>query len=169
MTERDTQSGAGPAARAIVITRIFDAPRELVFRAWTEPEHTAHWWGLKAYMLPFRTIDLRPGGVIHFCMRLPDGQDVWCKGQFREIAQPERIVCTSSFSDVAGDMIPPTHYGLSLNWPMDAHMTVTFAECDGKPKLTLRQTGVPLAPEHDGAVRGWEESFDRLATELAKA
>jgi uncharacterized protein YndB with AHSA1/START domain len=169
LTARDTRVGAEPAAREIVITRIFDAPRELVFKAWTESEHMARWWGPAGYTIPFCTIDLRPGGAIHFCMRSPDGQDIWCKGQYREVIPPERIVCTSFFSDADGNLVLPTHYGLSADWPVQALVTVTFEEYDGKTKLTLRQSGVPLTPEREGAVQGWEESFDRLAADLAKA
>jgi uncharacterized protein YndB with AHSA1/START domain len=169
LTERDTNAGAGPTDRELVITRIFDAPRELVFKVWTEPEHMARWWGPKGYTIPFCTIDLRPGGVIHFCMRSPDGIDVWCKGQYREIVAPERIVCTSAFSDGEGNLVPPTRYGLDADWPVESLVTVTFEEYDGKTRLTLRQSGVPLTPERDGAIQGWSETFGRLADYLAKA
>jgi uncharacterized protein YndB with AHSA1/START domain len=169
LTERNTSMGAEPTEREIVITRVFDAPRELVFRAWTEPEHLARWWGPIGFTLPYCTIDLRPGGVIHFCMRSPEGQDIWCQGVYREIVAPERIVCTSSFSDVEGNVVSPTHYGLGPDWPAETLITVTLDEHQGKTTLTMRQSGIPLIPESEGAQQGWNESFDRLAADLAKA
>jgi uncharacterized protein YndB with AHSA1/START domain len=94
-----TFAATDPEERGLVLTRIFDAPRELVYNAWTEPEHFMRWWGPKGFSTPVCTIDPRPGGVIHFCMRSPEGQDIWCKGVYREVVAPERIVCTSFFSE----------------------------------------------------------------------
>lgn len=159
----DKSAGTNAGGQELVITRIFDAPRELVFKAWTDPEHFVRWWGPKGFTTPYCTIDLRPGGVIHFCMRSPEGQDFWCAGVYREITPPERIVCTSFFADQEGHPVPPTHYGMSADWPAETLMTVTFDEHEGKTKLTLRQVGVPVSPESEGAVAGWNESFDRLA------
>ena len=163
MAEKRDSSVTEPARQELVITRIFDAPRELVFKAWTDPEHMKRWWGPKGFTTPFCKIDLRPGGVIHFCMRSPEGQDFWCAGVYREIAPPERIVCTSFFSDEEGNLVQPTHYGMSPDWPAETLMTVTFEEHEGKTKLTLRQARVPVTPERENAVAGWNESFDRLA------
>jgi uncharacterized protein YndB with AHSA1/START domain len=160
---KSNDPATAPAAGELVITRIFDAPRELVFKAWTEPEHMQRWWGPKGFTTPFCTIDLRPGGVIHFCMRSPDGHDIWCKGIYHEVVAPERIVCTSCFSDEQGNLVQPTHYGMGPDWPAETLLTVTFDEHEGKTKLTLRQAGVPSTPERDGALQGWNETFDRLA------
>ena len=154
----------------LVITRVFDAPRELVFMAWTEPEHFVRWWGPKGFTTPFCTIDLWPGGVMHHCMRSPDGQDIWSKGVFREIVVPERIVFTDSFADAEGNVVPPTHYGMSPDWPLETLLTVTFDEHEGgkKTKVTLRHAGIPSGADRDGTEQGWTESLDRLAEYLAK-
>lgn len=157
------------AEQELVITRVFDAPPSRVFTAWTDPEQMKRWWGPKGFMTPYCTIDLRPGGRIHFCMRSPEGQDIWCAGVYREIVEPERIVCTSFFSDEEGNLVPPTQYGLGPDWPEETVFVVTLEEDDGKTKLTLRQFEVPLIPEREGATVGWNQSFDRLAEELAKA
>ncbi len=169
MADSNSGTGAarGVAERELVITRIFDAPRELVFKAWTEPERLMRWWGPKGFTLPYCTIDLRPGGVIHFCMRSPEGHDIWCRGIYREVVAPERIVCTSFFSDEEGNLVQPEHYGMSPDWPAETLCTVTFDEHEGKTMLTLRQAGVPSIPERAGALQGWSESFDRLADDLA--
>ncbi len=169
MATSDPKSGAGTdiAEQELVITRVFDAPRELVFRAWTEPEHFVRWWGPKGFTTPSCTIDLRLGGVIHYCMRSPEGQDIWRKGIYREIVEPERIVCTDFFSDEDGSLVEPARYGLNPGWPSETLITVTFAEDKGKTTVTLRQAiGIPPAAERDGAQQGWTESFDRLADYL---
>ena len=166
----NTQTDATPNAgeQALVITRVFDAPRTLVFKAWTEPERLMRWWGPHGFTTPFCTIDLRPGGVFHHCMRSPEGHDYWSKGVYRDIVEPEQIVCTDFFSDAEGNLVSPTYYGMSPDWPPEALVTVTFAEHDGKTTLTLHHTiGSAPAAERDQCRAGWSESLDRLATYLS--
>lgn len=149
--------------REIVVTREFDAPRELVFRAWTEPELMKEWWGPRGFTLPHCTIDLRVGGKLHYCMRSRDGADFWCGGVYQEIVLPERIVVTDYFSNPEGEVVPAAAYGMS--WPEDVTITVTFTESNGKTTVTMRQAAsVPLPKDSaDGASQGWSEMFDRLA------
>jgi uncharacterized protein YndB with AHSA1/START domain len=158
------------AEQQIVITRVFDAPRDVVWKAWTEPGRLAEWWGPHGFTTPVCTIDLRPGGSFHSCMRSPDGQDYWSGGVYHEVVAPERIVCTDHFSDEAGSVVPPTKYGMSADWPTEAMLTVTLAEEAGKTRFTL-QHAVGGAPdtERDQCRQGWSESLDRLAGYLAKA
>jgi uncharacterized protein YndB with AHSA1/START domain len=158
--------GARSAEPELVITRVFDAPRELVFRAWTEPEHLVRWWGPNGFTTPVCKIDLRPGGVWHICMRAPDGRDYWSKGIYREIIAPERIVTTDFFSDEDGNLVQPAQYGLPADWPAEMLLTVTFAEQDGKTKLTVRQSVSEALARSIGAVDGWNQSLDRLAEQL---
>jgi uncharacterized protein YndB with AHSA1/START domain len=158
-----------PAEPMLVITRVFDAPRSLVFKAWTDPEHFVRWWGPKGFTVPFCKIDLRPGGVMHFCMRSPEGRDFWNKGVFREVVEPSLLVSTDFFSDEEGNLVQPAHYGMSPDWPSATLVTVTFAEHDGKTKLTLQQTVLESIAERHGARQGWTETLDRLAEYLAKA
>ncbi len=154
------------AERELVITRVFDAPRELVFRAWTEPERFKRWWGPKNFTAPACTIDLRVGGVYLNCMRSPEGQDFWTTGVYREIVEPERIVYTNSFADEKGTPVPASHYGMSGDWPLETLVTVTFEEHEGKTKMTLRHVGIPSGTYRDLAGAGWNESFDKLAESL---
>ena len=152
----------------LVITRVFDAPRELVWRAWTEPEQVMRWWGPKGYTSPACEIDLRVGGRYLWCMRSPEGQDLWSTGVYREIVPLERIVCTNSFADENGNVVPASHYGITADLPLELLTTVTFEELDGKTKLTLKHSiPVPVA-EQVGAREGWNESFDKLAESLAR-
>ena len=94
-----------PSEREFVVERVFDAPRELVWQAWTEPEHLAHWWGPQGWTLPVCTVDFRPGGIWHYCMRGPEGEESWGKATYREIVEPERIVYLDAFADEAGNPV----------------------------------------------------------------
>ena len=155
--------------RGLEVTRVFAAPRELVFRAWTEPERLKRWWGPEGFTTPFCAVDLREGGVFHYCMRSPEGHDTWGRGVFREIIVPERLVLVTSFADAEGNVVPATYYGLGPDWPLESLMTVTFEELSGATRVAVRLEGVPPGPDGDGTRRGWAEILDGLAEYLAKA
>ncbi|MGD0483601.1 MAG: SRPBCC domain-containing protein [Gemmatimonadales bacterium] len=145
-----------PAAtqKEVVIVRVYDAPRRLVFAAWSRAEHLIRWWGPNGFSVPACTVDFRPGGGFDLCMRGPDGHDYWMRGAFREIVAPERIVFTSIIDEAAKQEIVTT---------------VTFAEAGGRTTLTVRQT-VPVNPMMvRGQKRGWTESLERLAARVAQA
>jgi uncharacterized protein YndB with AHSA1/START domain len=149
-------------AADLVIERVFDAPRDLVFKAWTDPRHVAQWWGPKGFTTPVCELDVRPGGAILIHMRGPDGVVHPTKGVFHEIVESERLVITTSaFEDEAG------------NPQLEVLHTVTFAEHSGKTKLTLQAVVVKAAPgvaaALAGMAEGWNESFDRLADYLPTA
>jgi uncharacterized protein YndB with AHSA1/START domain len=152
--------------KEILITRILDAPRELVWKAWTEPERLKRWWGPKIFTSPFSKIDLRVGGRYLFCMRSPDGKDFWSTGVYREIVEPERIVYTDSFADEKGNPVPASHYGMSGEWQRELLVTVTFEEHESKTKLTLQHIGIPAGENRKLAQQGWNESFDKLEESL---
>jgi len=160
MTERESE---------LVITRVFDAPRELVWRAWTDPEHFRHWWGPKEYTCPSCTIDLRPGGAWHAAMRGPDGKDLWSKGIYKEIVEPERIVSTDFFSNEAGEHVDPAEYGLPPEFPAEMLVTLTFEDLGGKTRLTVHQSMPAAMAKQMGAYEGWNQSLDKLADHLAQA
>jgi len=168
MATRKRSPSKGPADRELVITRVFDAPRELVFKGWTEPERLMRWWAPKGCTTPFCRIDLRVGGVFHYCIRLPEGRDIWGIGVFREIVEPERIVYTDAFADADGNPVPPAHYGMTSGHPPETLVTVTFAEHEGKTKLTLQHSIPESVEERGGIQQGWTEMLDRLAGELAR-
>lgn len=154
----------------LIITRVFDAPRELVWKAWTEPESMKCWWGPKGFTSPVYKMDLRVGGEYLSCMRSPDGQDFWSKGVFREIIEPERLVMTDSFADKEGNTVSASYYGMSGDWPLEMLVTVVFEEHEGKTKLTLKHSGSKgiSATDRDNMQQGWNESFDKLAECLMK-
>lgn len=156
------------AAQDLVITRVFDAPRELVWKAWTKPEHFKSWWGPKGFTTPVCKIDLRVRGGYLYCMRSPEGQDIWGTGVFREVVPPERLVMTDSFADRDGNIVPASQYGMRGNYPLEMLITVTFEEDEGRTKLTLKHAGIPSDEDRVSAGTGWNESFDKLDGELAK-
>jgi uncharacterized protein YndB with AHSA1/START domain len=168
MATRTRSRAKKPAERELVITRVFDAPRELVFKAWTKAERLTRWWAPKGCTTPFCKIDLRVGGVFHYCIRLPEGRDIWRIGVYREIVEPERIVYTDAFSDAEGNPVPPAHYRMSSGHPAETLVTVTFAKHGGKTKLTLRHSILEAVEERKETQQGWTEMLDRLAEELTR-
>jgi uncharacterized protein YndB with AHSA1/START domain len=126
------------------------------------------WWAPEGCTTPFCKVDLRPGGGFHYCMRLPDGREIWGLGIYREIVVPERIVYTDTFADAEGKPVPPAYYGMSAGHPSESLVTVTFAEHGGKTKLTLLHTISQSVEEREGTEQGWNQMFDRLAAYLAK-
>ncbi|MEX1023009.1 MAG: SRPBCC domain-containing protein [Dehalococcoidia bacterium] len=147
--------------RELALERVFDAPRELVFKAWTEPERLLQWWGPRSYPTVVCTVDLRPGGVWHYCMRSAEGDEAWGRAEYREIVPPERLVYVDAFSDAEGSVIPP-----------ETVITLTFEEQDGK---TLMKSHSLYASAEEmqqvigmGMVEGISETFDRLDEYLAQ-
>src|SRR6185295_16943789 len=121
MAEKGAKNSAAAKSTGpeVVITRIFDAPRELVWKAWTEPERFMRWWGPKDFTSPMCEIDLRVGGRFLWCMRWPDGRDNYSTGQYDEIVPPARLVFTESFSDAKGNVVPATYYDMPDNIPLE--------------------------------------------------
>lgn len=155
------------AKNELIITRVIDAPRERVWKAWTDPEHLMRWWGPKNFTAPSGTIDLRVGGKYLFCMRSPEGKDFWSTGTYKEIVPLERIVCTDSFADEKGNVVPASHYGMpGDDWPMELLVTITFDDAGKKTRMTLRHVGIPAGEMGKMAGQGWNESFDKLADSL---
>jgi uncharacterized protein YndB with AHSA1/START domain len=157
-----------------VLTRTFDAPRDLVFKAHTEADRLKQWWGPKSFTMISCDVDLRPGGVFHYGMKAPNGSEMWGKWTFREIAAPERLVFVSSFSDKEGGVTPNP---FMADWPLEVLSTITFTEQDGKTTLTMR--GVPINATEterknfiaafDGMTKGWKGTLDELEAYLATA
>jgi uncharacterized protein YndB with AHSA1/START domain len=164
--------GIESAGPALVIERVFDAPRELVWRAWTDPEMFQKWWGPKEFSCPFARMDLRVGGKYLFCMQSQDGPDpwrsgIWSTGEYREIVPMERLVMTDCFADEEGNVVPSTHYGME-GVPLEMLLTVTFEALDGnRTKMILVHEGLPEGEHSEGANVGWNESLDKLSAALA--
>ena len=137
MTRREAIDG--PTADGPVIERVFEAPRELVWRAWTDPEHLVRWWGPDGFATPHCTIDLRVGGRLHLCLRSPEYGELWAGGVFYEIDPPSRLVYGDYFADEEGNRVSPAHYNLGPDLPDETVTSVTFEDLgDGRTKMTLR-------------------------------
>lgn len=149
----------------LVITRTFDAPAELVWEAWTNPEAFKKWWGPEGFSCPHCEIDLRLGGKFLGCMRSPEGKDFWSTGTYKEIKPKQKLVCTDSFADEQGNVVPASHYGMD-DFPMELLMSVTFDQINSKTRMTLRHQGFPEGEMLDQAREGWNQSFDKLAQSL---
>lgn len=147
----------------VVITRLFNAPRELVFKAWTDPEQLVQWYAPLGCTIEYRQIEIREGGKFHSCIRTPDGFQCWCIGEYRQIIVPEKIVCTMVISNAHGDRIEPVAAGHDSDWPVETILTVTFAEQAGQTKLTLHQNVRESIAKRTGALPSWNQMFDRLA------
>lgn len=157
----------------IIIERVFDAPRELVWKAWTDPEMVKKWWGPEGFTAPSAQIDLREGGKYIFAMHGPVGsewdRDMYTAGVFKEIVEHEKIVSTDYFSDENGNMIKPSDEGQDENFPTEMTVTVTFEEVeDGKTKLTIHYPKAENEAQFEamlksGMKEGWSTSLDKLA------
>ena len=158
--------------QGFVMVRVFDAPRALVFKVFTEPAHLAKWWGPKGFTIHVSKLDLRPGGIFLFCMQSPE-VEMWAKFVYREIVEPERLVYVLSFSDAEGNT---TRQPESPTWPLEMLTTVTLSEHQGKTTLTLKVVPVnATAEEHKtfeegfpSMQQGFTGTWDQLADHLAE-
>jgi uncharacterized protein YndB with AHSA1/START domain len=150
-----------PADDTVAISRVFDAPRDLVFEAWTKPEYLLRWFAPHGCTFHIERIDVRPGGGFHSCIR--DGSfECWCVGVYREIVRPERLVYTLAIADREGNKVAPATVGHDPRWPLETLLTVTFEEQGGKTKLTLLQDVAESLAKQTGAYPSWHEMLDRL-------
>jgi uncharacterized protein YndB with AHSA1/START domain len=165
---------AAEHADDFVISREFDAPRELVFKAYTEAERLAKWWGPKGFTMKSAKVDLRPGGTFHYGMVGPDGSEMWGKFVYREITPPERMVFIVSFSDENGGT---TRHPMAPTWPLHMINTLTLTEHAGKTTVTLRAAAYQATDEeratfkagHASMQGGFSGTFDQLEAYLAEA
>ena len=155
MTAAQSPAPSASSERELMLTRVFDAPRTLVFKAWIEPEHLAHWSGPRGFTVPHSTMDLRPGGAYRSCLRAPDGTEHWVQGTYREIVEPERLVFTHAWEDENGKP------------GLETLVTVTFAEQGGRTTMQFHQATFETKASRDGHADGWSSSFERLAEYLA--
>jgi len=156
-----------------VISRVLDAPRELVWKVFSEPERMKEWRGPKGFTVIASKMDFRPGGIYHYGMQAPNGAAMWGKFVYREIVAPQKIVFVNSFSDSEGNT---TRAPFSPNWPLEILNTVLFTEQDGK--TTLAMTGTPInATDEERKMfesmrpsldQGFKGTLDQLAEYLAQ-
>jgi uncharacterized protein YndB with AHSA1/START domain len=171
-----TTSKASPKTTEdeFAIARRFDAPRDEVFKAFTEPERMQHWWGPKGMPVVAAKMDLRPGGIYHYGLRAADGSTMWGKFVYREVVRPSRIVLVNSFSDEAGSI---TRHPMSPTWLREMLSTFLFEEENGGTRVTIIWS--PLDPDEteratfagakEAMQQGWTGTLDQLADYLRLA
>lgn len=167
------QANAVVKDREFTITRSFNAPRDLVWKAWSEPQRLAQWWGPKGCKLEVRTLEFKPGGIFHYGMHMGQGM-WWGRFVYREIEKPERIVFVSSFSDEVGGI---TRAPFSATWPLEVLNNLTLTEENGKTSVSLRGGPInPTAEERafyegmfESMQQGFGGTFDQLDAYLAEA
>ncbi len=138
----------------LLITRVFDAPRSLVYRVWTTPEHLYRWWGPKDFTAPSINMDFRPGGAYRAVIRSPEGKEYIMAGVYQEIVAAERIVFTFAWEEDG-------ERGL------ETLITVTFADQGSRTKLTFHQAPFETVENRDSHNEGWGQCLDRLAGYLS--
>jgi len=145
----------------VVIHRVFNLPKKVVWLALTDSEYFKKWWGPRGFFCPYSKMEARVGGKYLNCMRGPDGKDIWSTGVVKEFIPDKKLVVSDHFSDENGNIKSGSDYGMPGDWPRELLITFELGVADGTAKLKLTHEGIP--PEvHDECVRGWNESFDKL-------
>ena len=169
---------AAPVADTeFTITRVFDAPRALVWQAWSEAGRLAQWWGPKGASIRVMTLDFYPGGMFHYAMQFKPGHDIYGRFIYREISAPERLVFVSSFSDADGGITRAPFPQLGGTWPLEVLNNMTLTDEGGKTTLMLRAGPINATEEErrtyagmfDSMRQGFGGTFDQLAEYLGKS
>ncbi|WP_029919414.1 SRPBCC family protein [Nevskia soli] len=158
------KENAASEVERMVVTRVFDAPRELVWKAWTEPKYVMQWWGPKDFTAPVCRMDFRVGGKSLFCMKTRDGQEFWNAIEYHEIVPLEKIVSSMYFSDAEGNKMEAEEVGIEHE-AIDGAFDVTLFEDlgDGRTKLTQIGNEPMESARESGQLEGWNQILEKLA------
>jgi uncharacterized protein YndB with AHSA1/START domain len=167
---------ADTKSKAFIMSRVFDAPRDVLWKCFTEPERMKQWWGPKGFTVVVSDMDLRVGGTYHYGMKAPDGSPMWGLFTYREIMPREKLVFVNSFSDEKRGV---TRHPMAPTWPLRLLTTFTFEDAPGgKTKFTVRwqtldateveEATFDSAPSRQSMSNGWGGTLDQLSAYLAK-
>lgn len=146
---------------AIVIERIFDAPVDLIWQLWTQPEHFKNWYGPAGFTVPVAEMDVRVGGKRLICMETPDGSmKIWTTGEYLEVVPNERLVYTDSMADEDGNVVSPSAMGMPEGHPETTEVTVLLENLGGRTKMVMTHAGVPADSPGE---TGWSQAFAKMA------
>src|SRR6185503_1283652 len=168
-----TKNNAAPRKRDLIVTRVFDAPIELVWKAWTDPEHVMRWWGPDYFTSPSAKIDFREGGTSIVCMRAPQefgGQDMYSTWIYQKIVPMERIEFIQNLADKDGNLIDPLMIGMPPEFPRDIRTVVILKDLgNGKTEMTVTEYSMPTSDTEMGknAELGLNQSLDKMAALFA--
>jgi uncharacterized protein YndB with AHSA1/START domain len=152
----------------MVVTRVFDAPRDLVWKAWTDPKYVMQWWGPKGFTAPSCRMDFRVGGKFLCCMRAPDGQEFWNGGEYHEIVLHEKVVFSMYLCDAEGNKVEPAHYGMEHESIEGAYDVTTFEDFgNDRTKLTFIGNETMENAKNSGQLEGMDQVLDKLAAVVA--
>jgi uncharacterized protein YndB with AHSA1/START domain len=152
---------------AVTIERNFDAPVDLIWQMWTDPEHFKAWYGPDGATIPVAKMDVHIGGTRLVCMEVqtPNGlMQMWFTGEYREVVENERLVYTESMSDESGNVISPSDLGMPAGHPSMTEVRVELEDVGGRTKMVVTHAGIPA--DSPGAA-GWAMALDKLAAHVA--
>lgn len=162
------KDNAANEVERMVVTRVFDAPRELVWKAWTDPKYVKQWWGPHGFTTPVCEMDFRVGGRSLYCMRTPDGQEFWNGVEYIEIVPPEKIVSLMYFADAKGNKIDAAELGIEHEAVDGAYDVTLFEDLgDGRTKLTFIGNEPMESAKESGQMEGWKQILDKVAEVVA--
>jgi uncharacterized protein YndB with AHSA1/START domain len=161
-------NGTANEPQRMVVTRVFDAPRELVWKAWTNAAYARQWWAPKDFSTPFCEMDFRVGGRFLFCMRSPDGKEFWTGGEYHEIVPHEKIVFSLYPTDPQGNKVSMADYGVEHEAFDGANDVVLFEDLgNGQTRVTLMGNETMESAQESGQLEGWNQILDKFADVLA--
>jgi uncharacterized protein YndB with AHSA1/START domain len=169
-----TRNNSSSKTRDLIVTRVFDAPIELVWKAWTDPEHIMQWWGPDHFTSPSAEMDFREGGTSLVCMRAPKefgGQDMYSTWAYEQIVPMERIEFIQNLADKDGNLADPTQLGLPTDFPQDVRTVVTFKDLgNGRTEMTVTEYDMPGSDTQMGenAEIGLNQSLDKMVAGFAR-
>ena len=165
-----TGTTESPGEKSMVVTRVFDAPVEQVWHAWTDRERVMRWWGPTGFTSPLARMDVREGGTSLVCMRSPEGHDLYNTWTYREVVPPRRLEFVQRFSDEDGNTLDPAALGLPPGIPREVPHVVTFeAAGEGKTELTVTEYGYTSDKVVEVSRAGMEQCLDKMAASIARA
>lgn len=153
--------------KEVLISHLFNAPRALVFKAWTDPELLVNWYAPDGCTIEFRKLNAIKNGEFHSCIHDPVHGECWIKGIYKEIVFPEKLVFTMVLTDEQGSSVEALAAGKPEDWPKETITTVTFEAIGEQTKLTLHQTIPEVQAKATGAYQSWINMFNKLELALA--
>jgi uncharacterized protein YndB with AHSA1/START domain len=156
-------------ADRMIVSRTFDAPRALVWKAWTDPKYVARWWGPKGFTTPVCEMDFRVGGKFLYCMRSPDGQEFWNGGEYHEIVPQEKIVSSMYFADSKGNKVEPTDLGIEHEAIEGLHDVTLFEDLgNGQTRVTFMGNETMQNALESGQLEGMNQILEKLSEVLTE-
>jgi len=154
--------------KELFIIHLFDAPKEIVFEAWTNPEQLKHWYAPDGCTIEFKSINVIEGGHFHSCIYDPIHGECWVKGTYLEVVLDQKLVFTMVMTNKAGDSVSSVEAGKTEDWPEEQITTVTFESIGQRTKVSIHQTVLEEEAKKTGAYQSWIKMFNKLNQILSK-